>query len=1831
MTRFHVSTGGLPGQITYGNIGHDLHSLQLPRVRDASPGFGSTNGGSALHIVANFDTRASIYACHVGSVGNIAVRWSSLHEVECITPARNRGQAYVHMSAVQFLEAWNGLFLYRDEIEHCDESEICVDEPSDNENRIGMRLRSPNEAEAVTTSDTGHQTAPMQIMSFFPPTIASRGGVVTVYGSGIFQTGFGYQGTLAYQVVSSALMRMEVGGGAPGEYFSPSVMLSTSDSKNMGFMYEVEAMVISVQPTRGTVDGGTVMSVAGESFANSLRLSCSIGTVTPIGGRWVDGHMMECISPAHKQTSLPVSVTNGSPALHRTSITFTYVIASMVSSSSTVEDLGFVSEMHLPDSHATSGLQAGGTMAIHRGLSPVGITQIDQVMCRSAALIATEIDVKSLGREAGGAFWYIPRTLVRSITPMYMEAGFHHPVKIFGKEFSAASAFCMMNGKVVDALILSSAMGICELPDDADGDVDVVLGRYQGPSNVGTVTFFRQMRVVEAVPSSGPEAGGTLVDVKTLFDQRSPSQCRFGTTGPVPTRATSTGYQCTSPARHCSPAELIVHLPFTSFLYNPLSMQFHYVQLPLHLYPIPAATVLRNVSVQLFSLESCTAIASYCDQLSKHHICFFEGFLPFLRTSGFHAVKICNYFDLDVEIMQQSTIGHIYPRMAASSSPHVFHVYGSDFARDDSAILIASHHTQCTFQSSSILTCTTISNASSRGEMWHRLSLDDSDISLDTFDINLRSLEETRGVYVGGTVITLFGTFHAENLATSCRFGTIAPISTSHVTYNVAKCISPAHAIGVVSVSVGFHGDGYVLGSQEYEYTLTCAVQGITPSQGFTRRKLTLDLHEANCGSDNSPCEMFRMNSTFPHPLANNFRCDGVAGMPNILTWETFIVNDFDLADAVYVEYAHPIQLKSLMPKDGSSRGGTMVTLSGIALIKDGLGCEFDGSFVSGVSISSALFACESPTAHGKHAPTSAVTISQATNTVTDDMLELRLISALEVESIFPFKGGHEGGTIVDVGIQDTPTTLSMRISVGNIQSVAFRFVEGKFLDFVSPAHRPQRTIVKISMSASDYRGAGQVFEYVNARSLCMHLQTNARRSKSKVAMGMDCNAEIHRSCIDADAPDVLNGYFVNDKFNRMRLRSPNEAEAVTTSDTGHQTAPMQIMSFFPPTIASRGGVVTVYGSGIFQTGFGYQGTLAYQVVSSALMRMEVGGGAPGEYFSPSVMLSTSDSKNMGFMYEVEAMVISVQPTRGTVDGGTVMSVAGESFANSLRLSCSIGTVTPIGGRWVDGHMMECISPAHKQTSLPVSVTNGSPALHRTSITFTYVIASMVSSSSTVEDLGFVSEMHLPDSHATSGLQAGGTMAIHRGLSPVGITQIDQVMCRSAALIATEIDVKSLGREAGGAFWYIPRTLVRSITPMYMEAGFHHPVKIFGKEFSAASAFCMMNGKVVDALILSSAMGICELPDDADGDVDVVLGRYQGPSNVGTVTFFRQMRVVEAVPSSGPEAGGTLVDVKTLFDQRSPSQCRFGTTGPVPTRATSTGYQCTSPARRASTTSLDILIRFSFPGAHVPFSFFGLPLAVEYMFPTKRTFQTCAFSGSGADNKFRGTNVLIYNHARDALCKTGMGVTGFMALFIIPDRTFNPYTQFSPLDVAITQGPFVHSMHPTLGFAGGGTISQLSGENMVENDWNQLNCRFGNETQQAHIVSSSVSFCEAPANVQFMSGYVGVELSHEVPALVVGPKEVMRFIYVDSPSLEHIHPERGPSRGGTALHIHGIKFPNTQDLSCKFGNMHVRATFVSEQEILCLTPSHANGGVAVNVATNGRDMTLNALSFSFLS
>ena len=1598
---FHLLTGGFPGQTKFTDIGSNLDLVNLPVIRNASSTLGSIDGGSSLQFAAEFNIRAQIFACQVSSISKIAARWLSSDKIECITPARKSGQANIFISTGPFLEAWRIPFTYNGDQHHVEYAKHSQKEMS--------TYGNTDLGDGVSTRAMEQNVQP-KITSFFPSIVGATGGVVTVLGDGFSQGSCSHHDISTCCLVSSALIRMEVNGGASGEYFVPFALVSTSSTQAVRLMYENEATATSVRPAHGTVDGGTVMLIAGESFTNSLRLSCNIGTATPVSGRWIDSRMIECISPAHEKGFVAVGAMNGYPGLDRATVMFRYRASDVVG---TYPFHGYRSEV------ATRGQQMSD--GSHRELTLSDMPQVARMMggvsLTDVGFVAAAVGGSGHGAHLNVQFQTDSGAFVRSIIPMHIESGAHHPVKILGKEFSADASFCMVGENMLDALILSSAVAICELPDHADGDVNVAIGRNIGSGNVGMVTFFRQTRVVEVIPSSGPEAGGTLVVVKTLADRQSPSHCRFGSTGPVATRASSAAaYQCTSPSHLAATSSFrtqMLHSPFSDD--HSLSF-FVFLRVSSYLTSLPQMLPFNGGSVRLFSHDWCTSVAPSCGIFSLRHDCFLDTTLHSLRSSGFQTVKLCNYFSVDLYFLQLSSIEHIFPRVVTPDSPHPYTVYGHDFFDDNSRILIGTVEVPCQFRSSCMLTCTSIHNVDSQGGILHRSSLDQPELSVDTFAIKMHSIKQSSGDSVGGTVISIYGTFHAENPMTTCRVGSIAPIAASYVDGDTVQCVAPAHTIDVVDISVGFHGDGYVPESQEYAYIPTCLLQAVIPSKGSTRGDFDVALHQANCGSKDFLCQAVENTHTLGNIRTNTLVCMMAASVPGFVAWEIVHGVDVDSENTVF-EYVHPSSLKSLQPNYLSPRGGALVTLSGVNF-KDELGCAFDDNLVSGVFVSSGIFICEAP-ALGLQLITSAVSVSFVGNAIMRDVLELSLISPPAVDSILPDKGSSEGGTMIVVVTQNEPVNLGLSISVGNIRPIAFRTLSGNNLDYVSPAHRPGQTQVKMSLSG-DQSDAGRVFEHVAFGQLCACSRNCAHtweaidallQSENSMMTTTGCMFGSHCSGFDGgDAEDCIAYHspydFVEGRTVTWSTSGNTDLGDGVSTRAMEQNVQPKITSFFPSIVGATGGVVTVLGDGFSQGSCSHHDISTCCLVSSALIRMEVNGGASGEYFVPFALVSTSSTQAVRLMYENEATATSVRPAHGTVDGGTVMLIAGESFTNSLRLSCNIGTATPVSGRWIDSRMIECISPAHEKGFVAVGAMNGYPGLDRATVMFRYRASDVVG---TYPFHGYRSEV------ATRGQQMSD--GSHRELTLSDMPQVARMMggvsLTDVGFVAAAVGGSGHGAHLNVQFQTDSGAFVRSIIPMHIESGAHHPVKILGKEFSADASFCMVGENMLDALILSSAVAICELPDHADGDVNVAIGRNIGSGNVGMVTFFRQTRVVEVIPSSGPEAGGTLVVVKTLADRQSPSHCRFGSTGPVATRASSAAaYQCTSPSHSAMHVPLRLSISLSGFGTHALFSFHGASLLLGDISPRTSHVSTCKFFTSFPPPIF---SLSIAPHSRETI------------------------------------------------------------------------------------------------------------------------------------------------------------------------------------------------------------------------
>eukprot|EP00339_Tiarina_fusa_P024965 CAMPEP_0117066188 /NCGR_PEP_ID=MMETSP0472-20121206/46285_1 /TAXON_ID=693140 ORGANISM="Tiarina fusus, Strain LIS" /NCGR_SAMPLE_ID=MMETSP0472 /ASSEMBLY_ACC=CAM_ASM_000603 /LENGTH=152 /DNA_ID=CAMNT_0004787141 /DNA_START=229 /DNA_END=684 /DNA_ORIENTATION=+ len=110
---------------------------------------------------------------------------------------------------------------------------------------------------------------------------------------------------------------------------------------------------------------------------------------------------------------------------------------------------------------------------------------------------------------------------------------------------------------------------------------------------------------------------------------------------------------------------------------------------------------------------------------------------------------------------------------------------------------------------------------------------------------------------------------------------------------------------------------------------------------------------------------------------------------------------------------------------------------------------------------------------------------------------------------------------------------------------------------------------------------------------------------------------------------------------------------------------------------------------------------------------------------------------------------------------------------------------------------------------------------------------------------------------------------------------------------------------------------------------------------------------------------------------------------------------------------------------------------------------------------------------------------------------------------------------------------------------------------------------------------------------------------------------ECPSPRSSRSERVNVEVSQDDQAF---SRSGLVFLYQDV-FISYFYPQGGPSAGGTQVNVHGSGFLNLMSLRCKFGDVSVPATWISPEELWCVTPPGMEGEVELEVSNNNLDFS----------
>ena len=258
-------------------------------VSSISPSSGSVLGGTSVVISGSNFVLSKDLSCRFGTVVATA-RFVNKTELICFSPSTNVGSVSVSVSrnGVDFSLARDA-FMYVKELE---------------------------------------------VLSIWPHLGSLSGGtLVRVRGSG-FEEGDRLQCVFGGTGISDVMYisQTELQCMSPARDIVETVAVQlTSNGVDMSrvindgrFEYIYDAMVLSIHPDTGPVNGGTVVLLMGHDFLDNDSLMCRFGDVV-VSGRWISSTEIECISPAHFTGLVYIAVSNDGFFMRDSQVRFEYV------------------------------------------------------------------------------------------------------------------------------------------------------------------------------------------------------------------------------------------------------------------------------------------------------------------------------------------------------------------------------------------------------------------------------------------------------------------------------------------------------------------------------------------------------------------------------------------------------------------------------------------------------------------------------------------------------------------------------------------------------------------------------------------------------------------------------------------------------------------------------------------------------------------------------------------------------------------------------------------------------------------------------------------------------------------------------------------------------------------------------------------------------------------------------------------------------------------------------------------------------------------------------------------------------------------------------------------------------------------------------------------------------------------------------------------------------------------------------------------------------------------------------------------------------------------
>lgn len=1404
-------------------------------------------------------------------------------------------------------------------------------------------------------------------------------------------------------------------------------------------------------------------------------------------------------------------------------------------------------------------------------------------------------------------------------------------------------------------------------------------------------TFHRRPRVARLAPSFGSSWGGTRVTVTgDGFFMGDKVQCRFGDAAPVDgTVINATAIECVTPPAagllKYGPAPVQVTLNGQDYSQDGQSFNYVYPPLLTSLTPLTGTEAGGSV-ITVYGSRFQDAAAFACrftprralgegDRSAGGTVTAIVVPALWLNESvaqcvtpalppGRHEVAVTNNGQEWTEdritfvSLPLVFVTSVAPAIGPVAGGTPVHVHGTNF--------VANAFVRCrfgvvevpaTYLSSTEIICH--APAHGPGDVMVQVSTGEGDFSADVVSVAVDGTPDgasgrvagaakytyappavvhrvapDSGPARGGTEVTVTGEHFLQGESEAggmlCVFGTMAPVAATVLDDNTLTCVVPplgaldanaAQGTQTVPLEVTTIAHETSHSGVQFRYLTPIALTTLFPTSGpelgGTRVRVTGynfvstsqlvckfvgvdgNLLDAN-GDPPAVVPDYTPSTVVPATWLSPTTLECVS--PTALPGTVFVeasnnARDFTSSRVPY-RYDRAGAVRTVLPTQGPPAGGTMVTVTGTNFVHSGrLVCMFDATIVGATFVSDSEVLCPAP-AH----IAGVVAVEVASNGVdfTTDGTLYTYAATPAVTSISPLWGSAMGGSMVAINGQG--------------------FVDGTTMCRFGDAE-PQ-------LPAS-FEGSNRIV------------------------------------CVAPPAPRLFLGF--------VPVEITNNGQDFSRSGVAFQYQPQQVVTAVKPLSGpdTGGTVVSVFGvnfvaSSVAACRFG-AGTapVSARWLSSSLLECVSPRSPPG-----SVALEVSNngvdfsSDGVLFRFDPMAAVLRLEPSTGPITGSTAVTVHGNHFANE-QTWCRFGVVV-VPAVFISSTQLKCSTPPHEAGPVPVEVTNNRVDFTANSVMFEYARLPLVVAVDPFfgPNTGdtFVRVWTENETHATGADTAGfahsprtlcriGDAIMPADVDPVTGAVLGCLLPPEAGVDATgpkgfSVDVSSNRIDwttSNVPYKYVSPVSVTKVTPDRASSAGGETIIVAGFNFTnTATLACRFGSVVTRAMWLSPNEIRCTSPRHVKSKVLLSVTNNGVDWSASSVVFeFHQDAVVLTMePVHGPVRGQTRVTVRGFnFVQSSLMHCKFGDLlEPMLEFVSSTEIVCMSPPRfeHAGSVSLEVTnnnASFSDNGEQYRYdarvnvavlapksgsTSGGTRVLVHGSNFVETGVQKCRFGHSVVDAEFLNAGQLV--------CVSPPQAEGRVPLEVSLNGV--DYS-FSNAEFEYFEDVVIESIDPWRGNALRGrgvvTVRGSGFRNTI-----LLACLFGGTLSQATWRDSTTVVCRIPPA---MPGPVNFELTTNG---VDFTSSGLQFLYDRDASVQKLYPNRGLHTGQVPVFVRGSNFVNSTSLKCKFGELPVRALFLTPKLVLCMAPSRVAGSIVVTgempveVANNGADFTTSGVLYDYL-